>query len=34
MAVNRHWGAAARFDYMEHTTGDDTARMLGPVFVF
>lgn len=30
----RHWGAAVRFDYMEHTTTDDTSLLAGPVFVF
>lgn len=29
-----HWGAAIRFDYMEHTTTDDTSVLAGPVFVF
>lgn len=32
--INRHWGAALRFDYMEHTTTDDTSVLLGPVYVF
>lgn len=30
----RHWGAALRFDYMEHTTTDDTSVLIGPVCVF
>ena len=30
----RHWGAALRFDYMEHATTDDTSVLLGPVYVF
>ncbi|OPZ25848.1 MAG: hypothetical protein BWZ02_02275 [Lentisphaerae bacterium ADurb.BinA184] len=34
VAFNRHWGAVARFDYMEHATGDDTSIMFGPVCVF
>ncbi len=28
------WGLAARFEYMEHTTGTDTSFMFGPAFVF
>lgn len=32
--ITRHWGAALRFDYMEHTTTDDTSVLLGPVYVF
>ncbi|NLE67214.1 MAG: hypothetical protein GX608_07305 [Lentisphaerae bacterium] len=30
----RHLGAVLRFDYMEHTTTDDTSLLAGPVFVF
>lgn len=30
----RHWGAAIRFDYMEHATTDDTSVLAGPVYVF
>jgi hypothetical protein len=30
----RHWGAALRFDYMEHATTDDTSILVGPVYVF
>jgi hypothetical protein len=25
LVLTRHWGAVARFDYMEHMTTDDTA---------
>ncbi len=32
--ITRHWGAAVRFDYMEHATTDDTSVLLGPVCVF
>lgn len=32
--ITRHWGAAIRFDYMEHATTDDTSILLGPVYVF
>lgn len=32
--ITRHWGAAVRFDYMEHSTTDDTSLLLGPVYVF
>jgi hypothetical protein len=32
--ITRHWGAAIRFDYMEHTTTDDTSFLVGPVYVF
>jgi hypothetical protein len=32
--ITRHWGAALRFDYMEHSTTDDTCVLLGPVYVF
>jgi len=32
--ITRHWGAALRFDYMEHATTDDTSVLLGPVYVF
>jgi hypothetical protein len=31
---NEHWGMVIRFDYMEHSTSDDTSVLLGPVFVF
>ncbi|NCC51273.1 MAG: hypothetical protein EOM20_08670 [Spartobacteria bacterium] len=31
---NEHWGAVIRFDYMEHSTSDDTSVLAGPVFVF
>jgi len=29
-----HWGAVVRFDYMEHSTSDDTSILFGPVYVF
>jgi len=29
-----HWGAVVRFDYMEHSTSDDTSVLFGPVYVF
>ena len=29
-----HWGAVIRFDYMEHSTSDDTSVLVGPVYVF
>lgn len=32
--ITRHWGAAIRFDYMEHATTDDTSLLAGPVYVF
>lgn len=32
--ITRHWGAAIRFDYMEHSITDDTSLLLGPVYVF
>jgi hypothetical protein len=32
--ITRHWGAAVRFDYMEHATTDDTSLLFGPVYVF
>jgi hypothetical protein len=32
--VTRHWGAALRFDYLEHTATDDTSVLVGPVYVF
>ena len=32
--ITRHWGAAIRFDYMEHATTDDTSLLFGPVYVF
>ncbi len=32
--ITRHWGAALRLDYMEHTTTDDTSVLFGPVYVF
>ena len=32
--ITRHWGAALRFDYMEHATTDDTSILAGPVYVF
>lgn len=32
--ITRHWGAALRFDYMEHVTTDDTSVLVGPVYVF
>lgn len=32
--ITRHWGAAVRFDYMEHATTDDTSILVGPVYVF
>jgi hypothetical protein len=30
----RHWGVALRFDYMEHSTTEDTSVLAGPVYVF
>lgn len=32
--LTSHWGAALRFDYMEHATTDDTSILLGPVYIF
>ena len=32
--ITRHWGAALRFDYMEHATTDDMSVLMGPVYVF
>ncbi len=32
--LTTHWGAAIRFDYMEHSTTEDTSILLGPVYVF
>lgn len=32
--VNENWGGVIRFDYMEHSTSDDTSVLLGPVYVF
>ena len=32
--LTQHWGAVLRFDYMEHSTTDDTSLLAGPVFVF
>ncbi len=31
---SRHWGATLRFDYMEHSTTDDTSVLMGPVYIF
>ncbi len=31
---DEHWGAVVRFDYMEHSTSDDTSVLFGPVYVF
>jgi hypothetical protein len=33
-SFNRNWGAVIRFDYMEHSTSDDTSVLLGPVYMF
>lgn len=30
----RHWGAAVRFDHMEHAATEDTSILAGPVYVF
>jgi len=34
VGFTRHWGAAVRFDYMEHATTNDTSVLVGPVYVF
>jgi hypothetical protein len=34
IGITSHWGAVARFDYMEHLTTDDTSFLIGPVYVF
>lgn len=34
VGLNRHWGVAMRYDYMEQMTGDNSSLMIGPVYVF
>lgn len=34
IGITRHWGAALRFDHMEHRATEDTSLLAGPVFVF
>jgi len=33
-ALGANWGWILRFDYMEHTTTDDTSVLTGPTFIF
>jgi hypothetical protein len=34
VGINEHWGIAARVDYMEHQTTDDTSFLMGPAYRF
>ena len=34
VGLNRHWGVAMRYDYMEQMAADNSSLMIGPVYVF